>query len=134
MFAYEIQNFSNYDPWNIHGEETNYSDIMDKLIRLTAKITEHYASDIFYDLKSIDDHIRRGEEFHLLLVFREYGVNSYVLKYDDFFFYPGWFSEEIQDWVFDYVPGTRPYLHRVNLMHEKYAESEESFLEERNEH
>lgn len=134
MFAYEIQNYSDYAPWNIRGEETNYSDIVDKLIRLSAKITEHYASDIFYDLKSIERNITTGNEFHLLLVFREYGVNSFALKNKNVFFYPGQFNEEIQDWVLDYVPGTDPYLHRVNLVHGKYTESEESFWEEHNEH
>lgn len=55
----------------------NYSTIFDRLIRLTAKLTESYAGDIYYDLCEIEKLIERSQPFDRIIVFREDGVNSY---------------------------------------------------------
>lgn len=60
-----------------------FATIADKLIRLTAKITDNYASDIFYELRTYYDWLqskrRNGatEDFHTIFFFRENGVSSY---------------------------------------------------------
>ena len=33
-----------------------WNSVADKLIRQTAKVTENYAADIFYDLQWMDEH------------------------------------------------------------------------------
>lgn len=59
--------------------EGNNSTIKDKLIRITAKITESYAGDIYYIIQYIDERIKNKCEFTLILNFREYGVDSFAL-------------------------------------------------------
>nr|DAW40898.1 MAG TPA: hypothetical protein [Caudoviricetes sp.] len=60
--------------------------IIDKLIRITAKITENYASDIFYDIKGYDSWIYAKnnhevvKDFHTIFFFRENGVSVYNMK------------------------------------------------------
>jgi len=56
----------------------NWSDIKDKLIRLTAKLTERYASDILYDIKGIEDDLTSGniQNKTYLIGFRENGVDG----------------------------------------------------------
>lgn len=55
----------------------NHSTIFDRLIRLTAKLTESYAGDIYYELGEIEKLIERSQPFDQILYFREDGVNSY---------------------------------------------------------
>ena len=57
----------------------NYSTIYDKLIRVTAKVTESYASDIFYIMQSIQEFTEYKEEFTKIIMFREHGVDCYSL-------------------------------------------------------
>lgn len=59
--------------------QDNYSTIYDKLIRVTAKITESYASDIFYTMQSIEKLAKDKEEFTKILMFREHGVDCHSL-------------------------------------------------------
>lgn len=64
----------------------SFSTITDKLIRLTAKITENYASDIFYDIEVYNswlyakDNHEVVEDFHTIFFFRENGVSVYNMK------------------------------------------------------
>jgi len=54
----------------------HHADVMDKLIRLAAKLTEHYAGDIFYDLSNYEKAIEADQPFDKLLCFRETGITS----------------------------------------------------------
>lgn len=76
---YELQSYNGQkfgDSW--------YS-VADKLIRQTAKVTEGFAADIFYDLKWIEEHM--AEEFDQLIMIRELGtwlrpVNNEIVEWD----------------------------------------------------
>ena len=71
---YSCDNDYRYYVQSIGG---NHSTIFDRLIRLTAKLTEAYAGDIYYELGEIEKLIERSQPFDWILCFREYGVDSY---------------------------------------------------------
>lgn len=59
--------------------------VADKLIRQTAKVTENYAADIFYDLQWMDEH--QDETIDQLIMIRELGtwmrpVNNEIVEWD----------------------------------------------------
>ena len=59
--------------------------VADKLIWQTAKVTENYAADIFYDLQWMDEH--QDETIDQLIMIRELGtwmrpVNNGVVEWD----------------------------------------------------
>lgn len=75
----EIRKYSTYKDSRFYLESIggNHSTIFDRLIRLTAKLTESYAGDIYYELGEIEKLIERSQPFDRILYFREDGVNSY---------------------------------------------------------
>ena len=75
----KISNHSCYDN-GITSDTENISSIIDKLIRLTAKLTENYASDIIYDIKALCSSVETGTEIDNLLFFRENGVTTRETK------------------------------------------------------
>lgn len=74
----------------------NVSSIIDKMIRLTAKLTEHYASDIYYDIKAIVDVVENGKELDRLLFFRECGVTTRETR--------GFDAEVLDSLLFNFTP------------------------------
>jgi hypothetical protein len=70
----KITNHFNYDDCTVTSNSENISDVVDKLVRLAAKITEHYASDIYYDIKGLYECIEEHEPYDRVLFFRESGV------------------------------------------------------------
>ena len=70
----KIVNYSSYDTYTFTSETDNVSNIVDKLIRLSAKITERFAGDIYYDIKSLYRCVEEHEPYDRVLFFREYGV------------------------------------------------------------
>jgi hypothetical protein len=70
----KIDNYSSYDDYTVKSNTDNISDIVDKMIRLAAKITERYASDIYYDIKSLYNSLEEHEPYDRVLFFRESGV------------------------------------------------------------
>lgn len=95
----KISDYSSYDNYTVkcHGE--NYSDIYDKLIRLAAKITESYASDIFYDLEFIKGKVENKEAFEFILSFRECGTHMWKQEC-----YKSIDCNDIQYWKLIYNP------------------------------
>lgn len=53
--------------------------IVDKLIRLTAKITSFYGSDIIYDLDDFRKAVDNNSNYLRMLEFRENGIHSMEL-------------------------------------------------------
>ena len=104
----EIRKYSTYKDSRFYLESIgeNYSTIFDRLIRLTAKLTESYAGDIYYELGEIEKLIERSQPFDRIIAFREDGVNSYWREaveecapnelYD--------FGSAIQTWELTYTP------------------------------
>lgn len=85
----KISNYAIDDKGTTSNTE-NISNIIDKLIRITAKITECYASDITYDIENLNDAVKHGTELDVLLFFREHGVTTRGARD---------FNDEAYDWV-----------------------------------
>ena len=104
----EIRNYSTDKDSRFYVESIgeNHSTIFDKLIRLTAKLTESYAGDIYYELSEIEKLIERSQPFDRILCFRECGVNSCwretVEEYD--LRELSTIRESIQTWELVYTP------------------------------
>lgn len=71
----KITDYSCYDK-GITSATDNVSSIIDKMIRLTAKLTENYASDIIYDIADLNNAVKRKKPLDNLLFFRENGVTT----------------------------------------------------------
>ena len=69
----KITNYSCYDD-GIVSETKNVCNIIDKMIRLTAKVTERWASDIVYDINELTDAIKNKKSIDEIIFFRENGV------------------------------------------------------------
>ena len=70
----KITNYSSYNTYTFTSETENISNIVDKLIRISAKITERFAGDIYYDIKSLYRCVEEHEPYDRVLFFRENGV------------------------------------------------------------
>ena len=70
----KITNYSCYDNYTVTSNTENISDVVDKMVRLAAKITERFASDIYYDIKSLYHCLEKHESYDRVLFFRESGV------------------------------------------------------------
>ncbi len=63
--------------YTVKSQTENISDIIDRMIRLAAKLTERFASDIAYDIEYLNDAVKNGKHFDRLLFFRENGVTAW---------------------------------------------------------
>ena len=97
----KFRNHSMYDNWTLTVEGDNVSSIIDKLIRLAAKNTEYFASDIVYTINSLNDHVDHFEPYIAYLGFRDGGVNEYKDSCD---ISPCNIGEIIQWWKLTYEP------------------------------
>lgn len=106
----KITNYSSYDNYTVTSDTGNISNVVDKLIRLSAKLTEHYAGDIWYDIKSLCECVERRKSYHCILFFREDGISS--VDYCDI----NRVYEHIQAWSLTHDPTTtKTKLIRVNI-------------------
>lgn len=106
----KITNYSSYDNYTVTSGTENISNVVDKLIRLTAKITEHYAGDIFYDIKRLYECVETHKYYDCVLFFRECGV--WTINYEDI----NRVSEHIQTWRLTHDPtNMMTTLTRVNI-------------------
>ena len=96
----KITNHSCYDDYTITSDTENISTVVDKLVRLAAKITERYASDIYYDIKSLYGCLEEHEPYDRVLFFRESGVWTVSIeKLNNL-------VDSIQSWRLTYDPET----------------------------
>ena len=79
-YIYEIKPFSCYDNWTKTAETKNICGILDKLLRITTKITEWFASDILYDIHNLNKAVEEETAYDRVLVFRESGVSSFEVE------------------------------------------------------
>lgn len=109
----KITNHSSYNDYTVTSNTENISDVVDKLIRLTAKITERYASDIYYDIKSLYNSLEEHEPYDRVLFFRETGVWTVNYEEVDRVF------EHIQAWRLTHDPDNmKTTLVRVDVRKE----------------
>ena len=111
---YKIVNFSDSNTYTVLSKTENVSNVVDKMIRLTAEITEHYASDIYYDIRSLYKAINQKVNFDRILFFRLDGVTAYEVPIT----YPYFgISESIQAWRLTHDPETcTTTLQRVEVV------------------
>ena len=65
---------------DLHFRGDNISSVVDRLVRLAAKITESYASDIVYHANYLLDVAKNGKAESFLLTFRESGIERYDIS------------------------------------------------------
>jgi hypothetical protein len=109
----KITDYSCYEDYTVTSNTENISSVVDKLIRLTAKITERFAGDIYYDIKSLYRCIEEHEPYDRVLFFRESCVWAVNVEYlTDF-------VDHIQAWRLTHDPeNTITTLVRVDVRKE----------------
>ena len=117
---YCINKYAAYDTERFF-KQGHPADIMDKLIRLTAKLTEAYAGDIYYELTALNDVFYKTSPYDKLLCFREDGVSSYLIEDNTVSFYEGSSmqpggTEVLQYWRLTYLTEAKEArLYRASL-------------------
>ena len=115
----KITDYSCYDNYTVKSETENISSVVDKLIRLAAKITESYASDIVYDINALTAFIEEKYPHDKILFFRESGVSTYNTEMVEKDNRGILCSDSIQTWRLTYDPETTTtVLKRVTLRKE----------------
>ncbi len=94
-------------------DEINLSSLISKLIYITAKLTENYASDIIYDIEYINEMIESKKDFDIILGFMENGVHKYAYEEIKNETYKN--SIIIQYWQVKYNHLDGVYLRRVSV-------------------
>lgn len=116
----KITNYSCYDN-GIVSETENISNIMNKMVRLAAKLTERYAGDIYYDMLKLNNAINEKEQLDNLFFFHKNGVTTSETNKLTAKLYDGLlcFFTPIQTWRLTYNPDTMEIkLIRVNVRKE----------------
>ena len=81
--TYIIKPFSSYDNYTVASNTSNISSIVDKMIRITAKVTEYYAGDIWFDIRTLLNAQSEHRVLDEVLIFRECGVSTYPVTETD---------------------------------------------------
>lgn len=104
------------------SETENISNIIDKMIRIAAKITCRFASDIVYDINDLNKAVEEGKPLDRLLFFRENGVTTTEVKWFDESKYNSLFNcfTPIQIWRLTHSPSMmETRLVRVSVSKER---------------
>lgn len=72
---FDIKSYSSFDNYTVKSIGNNASSVYDKLLRLTTKLTERYASDILYLIPSVDKAMEDDRDIDIVVMFREDGVS-----------------------------------------------------------
>lgn len=78
----KVMRKSVYDQYTVLASTTNWSSVLDKLLRVTTKVTESYAGDILYTLSHVLDERTRQLGTATFFGFRESGVDSFSVELD----------------------------------------------------
>lgn len=81
--TYKIKPYSSFDNWTFRSCGANWSDIYDRLLRITTKLTSRYASDVLAFINHMDRCSDTDEPFDFLVFFREGGVSWIDSDADD---------------------------------------------------
>lgn len=77
MTIYPYTAYANDRRYRVLTHGDNVSDIIDRMVRLAAKITESYASDIIYWCDKLKEVIETHDTLTCTLNFREGGIDLY---------------------------------------------------------
>lgn len=116
----KITNYSCYDN-GIVSETENISNIMNKMVRLAANLTERHVGDIYYDMLKLNNAINEKEQLDNLFFFHKNGVTTSETNKLTAELYDGLlcFFTPIQTWRLTYNPDTMEIkLIRVNVRKE----------------
>lgn len=72
--TYKIKPYSSFDNWTFHSGGANWSDIYDRLLRITTKLTSRYASDVLTFINHMNRYSDTDNPFDFVVLFRESGV------------------------------------------------------------
>ena len=72
-----MSKYSSFDNYTVESDGSNWSRVFDKLVRLTAKVTESYAGDILIWTNELIHEKRRPQNAAILFSFREGGVGRH---------------------------------------------------------
>lgn len=74
-----ISKYSFYETkeYYVYDEGTRLASIFDKLIEIAARKCDHYASDIYYDMKRLEEAVDKERHFDKIIVFSDNAVFSY---------------------------------------------------------
>lgn len=79
-----FSSYSSYDNYTHTSETRNVSSIIDRVMRVTTKVTESYAGDILYTLEKLDEAARSTDRAVCEIIsFREGGTWSYPAGFDE---------------------------------------------------
>ncbi len=103
---YKIKPFSSFDNYTVASITDNVSIVIDKLIRITAKVTEQFAGDIWYDIRTLLDAQEGRTALNEILIFRESGISTHpVSKTEEgYFVVNGGHLSGIQCWNLKHDP------------------------------
>jgi hypothetical protein len=114
---YRLEPHSVYNQYTTEMKDsTNTSTIIDRLIRLAAKLTESFASDIIYDIEDFKSAVEKGDNYNKLLAFDEQSIWSYDVTDDkiDVEYKPS----ALQWWRLEWNPQTTSgKLERVRILY-----------------
>lgn len=113
-----INKYGVNDTYTVRSKTENIHNIVDKMIYLTAKLTEEYASDIYYDIQNLMEAVENKKEMDVLLFFREYGVTTRQMeKFNGNQYDPIYYDfNQIQTWRLTHDPNTtETILERVAI-------------------
>lgn len=74
----KIQNYSCYDNYTVADKGDNWSRVVTKMVQLAGRFSEHYASDIIYDVNAFIKAIENKQNYDRYLFFRECGVTAFA--------------------------------------------------------
>lgn len=96
-----FRDHSMYDNWTVTAIGDNVSSIIDKLIRLAAKNTEYFASDIVYTIEHLNAKVANFDPYTAYLGFRDGGVSEFS---DPCYISPCTTGDVVQWWKLTYDP------------------------------
>jgi len=111
-------------------DSENISTLIDRLFRITTKVTEGRAGDIMLVLNALDEAREKGEPYCKLLSFWDHGVNPYDAGFDAdstlFIHVPeGTYIADngldgIQYWLLAYAPGENGRMEKGKTLLKRY--------------
>lgn len=109
----EFEIWDAYSPMGeIHLPGSNVSGIIDRMVRLAAKLTDRYASDIIYDAEYLMKCVSENETTDFILGFYESGIHRLPVR-DGKVEWETCNGSHIQTWRVTYSPQDGGTMRRV---------------------
>lgn len=117
--TYVIRTHNAFGNETFREETDNHSSIIDKLLRITTKVTSSFASDILFPIAAFNEACENRTPYRVVIGFRESGADAkhMVMGKPNEVEYP-WscVNSYSQFWLLDYTPGVGSTLERVDVV------------------